>query len=66
MSTRLFAHQLEETAETLEYIWGTFRGKKFLINTALIVTLIGFRHKIWVNYYSICEICLLKVMEIVC
>jgi len=43
MSTRLFAHRLEETAETLEYIWGTFRGKKFLINTVLIVNLIGFR-----------------------
>jgi len=43
MSTRLFAHQLEETAETLKYILGTFRGKKFLINTVLIVNLIGFR-----------------------
>ena len=43
MSTRLFANQFEETAETLEYIWGTFRGKKFLINTVLIVNLIGFR-----------------------
>lgn len=38
----LFTDQLEETAETLKYIWGTFRGKKFLINPALIVTLIGF------------------------
>jgi len=40
MSTRLFAHQLEETAEILEYIWGTFRTQfqNLVMNLKLKIT----------------------------